>query len=284
MTASLSRSRRTSSNRHARAWPCARLVAWLLIATWIGTQTGAAAAETGLDVMRRQRELQQARDEETALRMTLVSKSGDRRERRIVNYVLTGADHLSKTLLRFLAPRDVENTGLLTWERPDGDDDQWLYLPAVGKVKRIVSSGKKTRFMGSDLAYEDLRPENLALHRYTLERSERVDGHDCFLIEAVPATPRQATESGYSKRRLWIRQDIYLTVRAEYTDTLSRLEKVAEMRDVVHVRGSVWRPNEFEMRSVQLGTRTVVHVERRRLDQGLPETFFTQAELIRGRP
>jgi hypothetical protein len=145
-------------------------------------------------------------------------------------------------------------------------------------------SGKKERFMGSDLAYEDLRPENLSLHRYTMLGSEAVDGHDCFLVEAVPASERQAADSGYSRRRLWIRKDIYVTVRQEYTDTRGRLEKIGEVRELAHVRGTLWRPNRLEMRAVQAGTRTVVRTEGRRLDQGLKESFVTQAELIRGRP
>ena len=210
--------------------------------------------------------------------------AGDRKERWLSNFTLTGADGLSKTLLRFLAPRDIENTGLLTWERAGGDDDQWLYLPSLGKVKRIAASGKKNRFMGSEFAYEDLRPENLSAHRYTLTGSETLDGHDCFVIEAVPATPQQAADSGYSKRRLWVRKDITLTVKQEYFDKKGRLEKVGIPRQLVNVRGSMWRPNEAEMRDAQTGNRTVVTVESRRLDQGLKESFFTEAELVRGRP
>ena len=244
----------------------------------------AAWGQTGLEIMRRQRELHDAKDEQTALRMVLESRAGDRKERWLSNFTLTGADGLSKTLLRFLAPRDIENTGLLTWERAGGDDDQWLYLPSLGKVKRIAASGKKNRFMGSEFAYEDLRPENLSAHRYTLTGSEALDGHDCFVIEAVPATPQQAADSGYSKRRLWVRKDITLTVKQEYFDKKGRLEKVGIPRQLVNVRGSMWRPNEAEMRDAQTGNRTVVTVESRRLDQGLKESFFTEAELVRGRP
>lgn len=245
---------------------------------------GAASAQTGIEIMRKQNELHRAKDEELALRMTLYSKSGDRKERRMANYVLNGPDDLAKTLLRFLAPRDVENTGLLTWERKDGNDDQWLYLPSLGKVKRIASSGKKNRFMGSDFAYEDFRPENLSLHNYTVVGSEAVDGNDCWVIEAVPATERQATDSGYSKRRIWVRKDIYLTVKQEYYDKKGRLEKIGTGRQFVNVRGTMWRPNELEMRDVGAGTRTVVVTETRTLDRGLPDSFFSEAELVRGRP
>ena len=245
---------------------------------------GAASAQTGLEIMRKQNQLHRGKDEQTAVRMTLYSKSGDRKERRIAHYVLNGRDDLSKTLLRFISPRDVENTGLLTWERKDGDDDQWLYLPSLGKVKRIASSGKKSRFMGSDFAYEDLRPENLSLHAYTVAGSERLGGDDCWVIEAVPATDRQAADSGYGKRRLWVRKDILLTLKQEYFDKKGRVEKIGTGRHFVNVRGPMWRPDELEMRDVQAGTRTVMVTEKRSLDSGLTDSFFSEAELIRGRP
>jgi hypothetical protein len=89
-------------------------------------------------------------------------------------------------------------------------------------------------------------------------------GDDTFAV-----APKQAADSGYSKRRLWVRKDITLTVKQEYFDKKGRLEKVGIPRQLVNVRGSMWRPNEAEMRDAQTGNRTVVTVESRRLDQGL---------------
>jgi hypothetical protein len=241
----------------------------------------ACAAQSGLEIMQAQRERHRVADEHEVLLMRIVSATGRTKERRLASYALTPARGSSKSLLRFLAPRDVEHTGLLTWEAPDGDDEQWLYLPATRKVKRIVSGSKKNRFMGSDFAYEDLRPENLALHSYTLVGTEVVDGHPCFLVEARPTSERQAADSGYSRRRLWIRQDLYVTVKQEYFDKRDRREKVSTGQRFVNVGGQAWRPDEIEMRDVQAGTRTVVVVEHRRLDQGLHERFFTLTELTR---
>ncbi|MGH7308854.1 MAG: outer membrane lipoprotein-sorting protein [Candidatus Rokuibacteriota bacterium] len=241
-----------------------------------------AAAQSGLDVMRQQRELQRATDEVETSVMKIYSRAGEVKERRLVSYALTPARGLAKTLLRFLAPRDIENTALLTWEGRDGHDDQWLYLPATRKVKRIAASAKKTRFMGTDFSYEDLRPENLALHVYAVAGSESVDGHDCHVVEARPATERQATDSGYSRRTLWIRKDTYATVKQEFYDRTGRLEKVGVSRSLVNVKGTLWRAREIEMRDVQMGTRTVMMVESQALDTGLRDSFFTEAELTRG--
>lgn len=240
-----------------------------------------AGAQTGLDIMQKQRQLQRVADEEEVQLLRVVSRSGATRERRLVRQTRTGPDGLTKTLLRFVAPRDVENTALLTHERPDGDDDQWLYLPATRKVKRIASSSKKSRFMGTDFAYEDLRPENLAIHAYTHVGSDRVDGHETFVVEARPATERHAADSGYSRRTLWIRKDIHVTVKQEYHGKTGRLEKVGASRRLVNVTGTVWRPAETEMADVQAGTRTVVTLERRAVDQGLPDSLFTEMGLAR---
>jgi hypothetical protein len=241
-----------------------------------------AAGQSGLDVMQKQRELQRARDEVETSVMKIYSKAGEVKERRLVSYALTPKGGLTKTLLRFLAPRDVENTALLTWEGKDGHDDQWLYLPATRRVKRIAASGKKNRFMGTDFSYEDLRPENLALHTYQLVGSETVEGADCYVIEAKPATERQATDSGYSRRKLWIRKDNYATVKQEFYERKGQLEKVGLSRDLANVRGTYWRAREVEMRDVQAGTRTLMVVEQRSLDTGLMDSFFTEAELTRG--
>src|SRR5688572_28113757 len=225
-----------------------------------------AAAQSGAEVMSKQRELQRVKDEEERQALKLVSRSGATKERKLVRWVLTGSGDLDKILVRFLAPRDVENTGLLTWEAKDGNDDQWLYLPAVKKPKRIAASGKKNRFMGTDFAFEDLQPEALALHTYVLAGTETVEGQECFVIDATP-NGRHADDSGYSKRRLWMRKDIHMTVKRAYHDKQGKLEKVATLRKLANVKGSVWRAGEIEMHDVQNGTKTVVTVEHRHLDR-----------------
>lgn len=244
----------------------------------------AATAQSAGEIMQKHRQLHRVRDEEERMVLRLISKTGATKERTIVRYSLSGSDGLDKMLVRFVAPRDVENTGLLTWEARDGQDDQWLYLPATRKVRRIASSGKKNRFMGTDFTYEDLRPENVAASRYTLQDAETVDGHACFVVEAVPATDKLAADSAYSKRRLWLRKDSLAIVKREYYDKPGRLEKVETFADLAVVKGQAWRAGASEMRDVQNGTKTLVVIERRAVDRGLRDDFFTEVELTRGGP
>ena len=240
------------------------------------------AAQTGPEIIQKYRAAHRLKDEEERVLLKLVAKGGAVKERRVVRWTMNGADDLDKILIRFLAPRDVENTALLTWEAKDGNDDQWLYLPATKKPKRIAAAGKKNRFMGTDFSYEDMRPENTAVHTYTLTGTEAVDGQECWVIESLPATPREAADTGYSKRRLWIRKDNYTLVKREYHDKQGRLEKIELQRKYVNVGGNTWRPDELEMQDVQNGTRTVMIVERRAVDRGLKDDFFTEVELTRG--
>lgn len=257
------------------------LLAGLLCLGFTGSMAW-AQTPTGLEIMKKQRDLQRAKDEEETQQMTLVNKNGETKQRKLARATITSSEDLSKILIRFKAPRDVENTGLLTWEAKDGNDDQWLYLPEMKKTMRIASSGKKNRFMGTDFSYEDLRPENLSLHSYNLAGSEAVDGQDCFMIEALPANDKEAEESGYSKRKLWIRKDISYTVKREFYDKKNQLEKVQTDRKLVNVKGSIWRANEVEMRDMQAGSKTLVVIETRAQDKGLKESLFTAAALERG--
>lgn len=241
-----------------------------------------AVAQTAPEIMQKYRQVHRVKDEEEQLLLKLVSRGGAVKDRRVARWTLNGAGDLDKILIRFLTPRDVENTALLTWEAKDGNDDQWLYLPATKKPKRIAASGKKNRFMGTDFTYEDLRPENVAVNTYTLARSEAVDGQDCWVIESVPANARQAADTAYSKRRLWIRKDNMAMVKREYYDKQSRLEKVELMRKLVSVKGAAWRTDEYEMQDLLNGTKTIVSVEKRAVEKGLKDDFFTEAELTRG--
>jgi Outer membrane lipoprotein-sorting protein len=245
------------------------------------TRTGRAQS-TGLEVMKTQRKLHHLNDEHAMIAMRLVNKLGNEKLRTLSTYTLALADDRHKILLRFLTPPDIAGTGLLVWEKSEGDDDQWLYLPATRKVRRIPPSSKKNRFMGTDFAYEDMLPEALALHTYTLVGSSMVEGHDTFVIEARPASPAQGRDSGYGLRTLWIRKDSDVTVKIEYRDKAGRLLKVLFPREYVNVLGTAWRPTEIEMHHVQDGSRTIMRVQRRTLNSGLKETFFTELELTRG--
>ncbi|MDF2235863.1 outer membrane lipoprotein-sorting protein [Albimonas sp. CAU 1670] len=253
-----------------------RLGLWLTCAAML--TAGAAEAQTGREIMQTQKDRHDTASEVSLSTMTLINAKGRRQERRMVTLRIRNADGQSRSLVKYLAPNDIANVGLLTWEQPgDVEDDQWLYLPASGDVKRIVGGSKKNAFMGSDIAYEDMRAEDLDVHDYALTGEETLDGKPVFVVEARPATATEKEESGYGRRVHYILKDLYVTVRTDYYDHRDRLLKRAVYTDLENVGGDVWRANASRIETVRSGTATETLNEQREIDADIPEeTFATQ--------
>ena len=204
--------------------------------------SGISHAETGLELMQQYQNQHEVNSEYTQLSMTLVDKRERKRARELVIYAKKNPDGANRSLLKFTQPRDIHNVGLLTWEQVgDTEDSQWLYLPASKRIKRIASGGKKNPFMGSDLSYEDMRAENLAVHSYEVIREEALEGQDCWVIEIKPTTEQEKRESGYARRLLWLRKDIHYPVKVEYFNRRDVLTKTATYQNIENVEGEIWR-------------------------------------------
>ncbi len=240
-------------------------------------------AETGREIIEKVKKLQKAQDEEESLLMQIVDSKGRIKEREIIRHTLTDENDLSKIMIRFLKPTDVAGTGLLTWEQRGRDDDQWVYLPAAGnRSKRIVSGNKKAKFMSTDFTYGDLRPENMDNHKYNLAGNENIDGKDCFVVEALPATEEEGKDSGYSKRKFWVRKDIYFVIKKEYYDTKGKMEKVETVAQLKNVSDTIWRADSITMEDVNENHKTLLESKDRKINKGLSENLFTVRELEKG--
>lgn len=241
----------------------------------------AQAEMSGKEIMQTQKQRHEARDEEARAVMRLIDESGKATEREMINYSLKEDDGTTRALIKFLAPADIRDVGLLTWERGVAGDDQWLYLPALRNVKRIAAGGKKNKFMGSDMAFEDLRPENLETHNYNLLRSEDYDGQSCYVVEITPASDAEKADSGYSKRVVWVRKDIMATVKTEYYDTHDRLVKIALTSNFKNIRGQMWRSDKNVIEDLGSHHKTEIETNKRVMDQGLDADFFTERSLTK---
>ncbi|HHD79841.1 MAG TPA: outer membrane lipoprotein-sorting protein, partial [Epsilonproteobacteria bacterium] len=143
--------------------------------------------------------------------MVLIDKNGKKRNRNLHTYSKDfGVDE--HQILFFKSPADVKNTAFLTYDYDDvnKDDDQWLYLPALKKVKRIPSSDKRSSFMGSDFSYYDMTDRDLSDYNYKLLKETKVRGHDAWMIEATPRNKKVMKESGYKKTIAIVRKDNYV--------------------------------------------------------------------------
>jgi hypothetical protein len=237
---------------------------------------------TARQIIEKEELLNKGRDEFNNMSMKLINSRGQERNRKVEYYRKTDKDDNDSVLMRFLEPADVRGVGLLTIEQSDRDDDQWLYLPALKKVRRISSSDQTDNFMGTDFTYEDIRTEKLDKHEYKIVGSEVLDGHDCYIIEAVPAIEAQKKESGYSRREMWIRKDILLSVQIKYYDRKGEFFKIGIRRDIVEVAPDIYRPNFMEMKNLKTNHTTQLIFDNRRINQGIDDIIFTQRELKRG--
>lgn len=219
--------------------------------------------------------------EVSTMDMTLTNKRGQTRERKMRAWTKSKDEDLQDQLVRFLEPKDVEGVGLLTWEHADRDDDQWLYLPALHKVRRISSADQSDSFMGTDFSFQDMRSEKLDEHTYTIQREEAVEGRPCWVVEAVASTPKQQEESGYGRRVIWVDQATFLQMKAEYYDKKGQLLKEFEAGNMNEVAPGKWRHDMLYMENVQRGHNTRITFTNRSVGEEIDPDVFTERELRR---
>ncbi|MBI3268061.1 MAG: outer membrane lipoprotein-sorting protein [Planctomycetes bacterium] len=246
--------------------------------------SGAPSGELdGRAVVQRSKELTLAHSETSDVSMKLLDlATGKDRVRKLQSWSLRDANGKSKKLTRFTEPGDIKGTGFLTIENQGREDDQWLYLPAMRKTKRISASEKTDLFMGSDFTYEDMQSEDLSSHEYRLVANETVDGAGCFVIEASPSTDKARKESGYARRVIWFRQDNFFPILTRFyakDGTELKTEKAIDLNPA----GRYWRPRRTEMVDLKRNHKTVLSYQNVRLDEGVEEGLFTTRELERER-
>ncbi len=179
--------------------------------------TGYATAQemTGREIMEEISRQHEVESELEKLEMILIDKKGVESNRTLRQFSRQYASGLYKYLLVFDDPKAIKGVALLTWEKEGGDDDQWIFLPAMGnKLKRIASGGRMNYFMGTDFAFEDLVAEQLDNFRYERLADQVLDEKDVFVLEAYPDNPDLVT--GYEKRQIFVRKDNYIVVRVDY--------------------------------------------------------------------
>jgi len=218
------------------------------------------------------------------MRMILIDKNGKKRTRNMKSYSKDfGADE--HQIMFFKSPADVKNTAFLTYDydKVSKDDDQWLYLPALKKVKRIPSSDKSSSFMGSDFSYFDMTDRNLEDFDFKLLKETKVRGKDAWMIEATPRNKRVKKESGYTKSIAIVRKDNYVTVRV-INFMRNGKKKYMDMKKL-HKQNGVWVPDEMTMTTKKGKStvhKTVLKFSNIKLNKPLKDSMFTTRRLEKG--
>ena len=218
---------------------------------------------------------------ETVLRMTLRNRHGQTSTRTLSIQSMEMVDPKlgDRSLTVFSEPRDVDGTAFLSHTKVFEPDDQWLYLPALKRVKRISSSNKSGSFMGSEFAFEDLTSQEVGKYTYKHLRDERFDGQDCFVIERYPVYKN----SGYTRQIAWIDRAEYRPLKIEYYDRKDSLLKTLVLSGYRQYKDQYWRALDLRMENHQTGKSTDLKFDEYNFDTGLTEAAFTSSRLSRAR-
>jgi hypothetical protein len=217
-------------------------------------------------------------DNTASVRMILKNQQGESSERQIQIRALENPQdgEGDKSFMLFLSPLDIQNTALLTYTHIKEADDQWLYLPALKRVKRITTSNKSGPFVGSEFAYEDMTSPEVAKYTYKYLRDEPCGELNCFVVERYPAYEN----SGYSKQIFWIDQSEYRFHKIEFYDHKDALLKKLTLRDYHQYLDKHWRPHDMLMENQQTGKSTQMLWTDYRFRTGLKESDFSQNALL----
>lgn len=239
---------------------------------------------TAKQIMDKAFEVTKLAGSEAVSTMTIIDSKGRERVREIamVTKLFDNGD-TEKRLLRFLAPADVKGTGLLVFDYEEKDDDMWLFMPALRKTRRIVSSERAKSFMGSEFSYADMSPPILDEFNYRILSEKEVEGTLCWEIEMVPIDEDVADENGFSKRIAYIGKKDYVIRGAVYYDLDGELHKelsVKEIRelDLVNHR---YRFIHMVMVNKQNDRKSILKINEIQFNPNVKDDYFTTRYLER---
>jgi hypothetical protein len=210
--------------------------------------------------------------------MVLKNKHGQESVRKIRIRTLEVESDGDKNLSIFDNPRDVKGTAFLTFSHKVGDDDQWLYLPALKRVKRISARNKSGSFMGSEFAYEDISSQEVEKYTYKWILDEVYDGQECFVIDRYPVDKKN---SGYTRQVSWIDKSEYREWKVEYFDRKNSLLKTLTIKGYKKYLDKYWRPNEANMVNHQNGKSTRLVWSNYKFRVGFKDRDFNKNSLKR---
>lgn len=239
------------------------------------------AQMTGRGIMDKVIDTQKAGSSAMDIIMTLVEKNGDTSTRRLQTLMMDKDDSVM-TITLFLEPARVKNTRFLTISNENRDDDQWIYLPALRKIKRIAAGEQNGSFMGSDFSYSDMSGSSADLDEstHTVLRSEKLDGYDCYVVESVPG---EDSSSSYGKNITWVDKKTWLTVKVEfYSKDKSELQKVLASKDFVQTDGR-WSAKTVTMETPGTEHKTILEFKQVKYGMKLDPGYFTTSFLETGR-
>ena len=214
----------------------------------------------------------------TKSKMVITAKNGSKTERVIEQYSKDGPKG-DRTVIVFISPKNIAGSRFLTMNNPGSADDRWIYLPELGKIRRIAASQGSGSFMGTDFSYDDISSTSRdpALDVHTSLREENFSGKACYVIQSVP----KDKSFQYSKMIQWITKDDKIICKIELYDKKNVHIKTAEMSGIKEIQGRL-TTTIITMTTLKAGTSTTITSEETKYDEPISEGMFTTAFLETG--
>jgi outer membrane lipoprotein-sorting protein len=221
-------------------------------------------------------------DQRSVMNMTMKNAYGEESYRKMTTRTLERQDRSmgDKSLIVFESPRDVKGTALLSFAEILEQDEQWLYLPSLKRVKRISSNNKSGPFVGSEFAYEDITGNEIGKYSWkflAIEECPGKEGVECFKLEARP----KYEYSGYTKRIVWVDTEEFRVQKVDFYDRKDALMKTQNFIDYKQYLEKYWRADKWTMNNHQTEKRTDLEFTFYEFKTGLTDADFTQAALKR---
>ena len=237
-----------------------------------------AQGMTGLDIMLKVYNRPTGDDMTANLTMTLENSRGDQRIREIKQF-LKNMGNMDKKIMFFMSPADVKNTSFMNWSYDDENksDDQWIYLPALKKVKRISSDSKSDYFMGSDFTYDDLGDRHPSQDTHSILKEETIDGVKCYVVESNP----KDEEYMYSRTVTWVVKDKWIGIKKEFYDEDEDFLKQLTLKEYKEF-GEVIIITNVTMKNEQKNHQTEMKLSDVKINTGIADRQFTERMMKRG--
>lgn len=246
----------------------------LIIVSTLGLNK--AIAQTGQEIAEKVYHRSSPENGESDMTMTLINSKGKERQRFLHQFFKDYSD-IEKSTMFFKSPADVKNTSFMNYSYDDDrDNDQWLYLPALKKVKRISGGSKDDYFMGSDFTYEDMEKRNPNKDNHKLLKTETLEGETCYVVESTPKE-----EGQYSKRIAWVIKDKWIPLKIEFYDEDEELLKILSITKYEELSGC-WTIITQLMENVQREHKTVISLTDIKIENGIGDVYFTQRAMAKG--
>ncbi len=264
-------------------------VGCLLIMTLQASEVYAQGAGTGMSMpsadvktlVQKSDDVTRYKDSTVQATFTMTHRDGSQRIRKTVAYTRQVSDREQMRLIRFLSPQDIKGTATLMHEHAQSDDDIWVYLPALGKTRRLSAAQKKDAFMGTDLSYADVLGHRLDDWSYTLIGDTVFEGMPVWVVQATPMSEDVKKNTGYSLRTLWLRKDSYFPVFQSVNDIAGQALKESRSTQLMPAGKGQWAAYRTEVRNLQTGHSTVLQLDDLKTNSGLATDVFSLQALER---